>query len=83
MKAYVCRVQFSHGDDNDRSLRYGALTANEYEAQEHIRRHCKDHGVEITILDTKEATPGEAASLNLSVGQVKCSRNSQSLFAAI
>jgi hypothetical protein len=70
-RTYICLVKFSDNGD-DKSMRYGTLVADEHEAREHVSRHLSDQKVEeFTILEVREGTPGETASLNLSAGQVK------------
>jgi hypothetical protein len=69
-KVFVSTVVFLT-DDEERTQRYGVSEVSELEAEKALRRYLNDRDEKIISVRIREPTRSEAASLNLSPGQVK------------
>ena len=58
-------------DDEERTQRYVVSEVSELEAEKALRRYLNDRDEKIISVRNREPTGSEAASLNLSSGQVK------------
>ena len=69
-KVFVSTVVFLT-DDEETTQRYGVSEVSELEAEKALRRYLNDRDEKIISVRIRELTRSEAASLNLSSGQVK------------
>ena len=69
-KVFVSTVVFLT-DDEETTQRYGVSEVSELEAEKALRRYLNDRDQKIISVRIRELTRSEAASLNLSSGQVK------------
>jgi hypothetical protein len=69
-KVFVSTVVFLT-DDEERIQRYGVSEVSELEAEKALRSYLNDRDERIISVRIREPTRSEAASLNLSSGQVK------------
>jgi hypothetical protein len=68
-KVFVSTVVFLT-DDEERTQRYVVSEVSELEAEKALRRYLNDRDEKIISVRIREPTGSEAASLNLSSGQV-------------
>jgi hypothetical protein len=68
-KTFICKVSLI---TDGRSINYGVSAGNEHEVREAMSRYLTGQNVgEFSIIEIREPTPSESASLNLPAGDVK------------
>jgi hypothetical protein len=68
-KTFICKVSFI---SDRKSMTFGVSAGNQHEVREAMSRYLTGQDIEeFSIIEVRDSTPSEGASLNLPAGDVK------------